>query len=111
MLDTYNKWNIVTFSTKSSLVEEFDEIQKVMICGIIKNIDSLEYKVRCVYVSETDEFTTGYYDVKYIISEKVILLEDNNIYGNVSKVGDLDDISSHLIVMQYNNHWHWLPLN
>ena len=83
MLDTYNKWNIVTFSTKSSLVEEIDDIHKVMICGIINNIYFLEYNIRYVYFIETDESTMGYYAVIYIISYKVILLEDNNIYENV----------------------------
>ena len=61
VLGSFNNWNIILLSQKSTPSDAFDEIHQVVIDGIIDNMASLVESVNYGVINTTDRATNGLY--------------------------------------------------
>ena len=64
MLGSFDNWNIVQFTNKTTSSEEFDELHKVVIDGISETMASLVQLGNSSAINETDPTIIGYYMIK-----------------------------------------------
>ena len=105
-MGSYNNWNIIELTLKSTSFEEFDEIHQVVLDGIIDNMASLIQS--CMYGSIITDYTTtnGLYVIQFI-SEAWRLQTNTKIDGQVISTGELFVKAQYLWSMQENTNWYW----
>ena len=64
VLGSFDNWNIVQFTNKTTSSEEFDELHKVVIDGISETMASLVQLGNSSAINETDPTIIGYYMIK-----------------------------------------------
>ena len=72
VLGSYNNWNIIELTPKSTPFEAFDEINKVVIDGISENMASLVQPGMYGTIDTDDITTNGFYVIK-LLSEAYVL--------------------------------------
>ena len=72
VLGSLNNCNIIRFTNKTTLLEEFEEIHKVVLYGIIENMISLFYIGKYVAINALDPTTMGYCVVNYVFESFVL---------------------------------------
>ena len=86
---SYNNWNIIHLTPKSTPSEAFDEINQVVLDGIIENMTSY-----------------GFYVIPFI-SDAYTLQSNNKIYEIFISSGDLVVKSQYLCSVHENTNWYW----
>ena len=66
MLGSFNNWNIIKFSNKSTSSEYFDAVHKAVLDGISENMDYLVQLGKYGATNAADTTTMGYYVIKYL---------------------------------------------
>ena len=74
MLGSFNNWNIIKFTNKTTSSEYFDDVHKVVLDGISDNMSSLLQLGKYGDINSEDTTTIGYYVIKYL-SEPYTLQE------------------------------------
>ena len=69
VLGSFNKWNIITFSQKTTTSETFEDIYQVVFNGIIDNMDSLVQYCKYGSINTTYTSTIGYYIIDFVSEE------------------------------------------
>ena len=64
VLDSFNNWNIIQFTNKTTSSEEFYAVHKVFLDGISDNIAYLVQIGKYGVINATDTSTMGYYVIK-----------------------------------------------
>ena len=75
VLGSFNNWNIIKLSQKSTSSEIFDEIYQVVIDGISDNMASLVKSGKYVAINTTDTTTNVFYVI--VFTSKAYTLQDN----------------------------------
>ena len=65
VLYSFNNWNIIEFSSKSTSSDTFDEIHQFFIDGISDNIVSLVESGKYGAINTTDTATNGFYVIMF----------------------------------------------
>ena len=65
-LGSYNNWNIIELTPKSTHFKAFDEIRKVFLDGISGNMASLVQSGMCGAINTDDTTTNGFYVIKFL---------------------------------------------
>ena len=87
-MGSYNNWNIIHLSPKSTLFEAFEEIHRVAIDGISDNMDSLVKSGKYDSINTADTKTNGFYVIKFIL-EAYTLQNNTKIDGKIISTGEL----------------------
>ena len=64
MLGYFNKCNIIKFTNKTTLPEDFDDVHYVSLYDISENMESLAPTVKYGDINASDHKTMGYYILK-----------------------------------------------
>ena len=86
VLGSFNDWNIIQITSKTTSSEDFYLLHKVVLGGISWNMDYLVYLGKYGAIDAAYPTTIGYYVIKYL-SEPYTLNEYQTTYGQVSKAG------------------------
>ena len=73
MLGSFNNWNIIHSSHKTTRSDEIDKINQVLLDIISDNTATLVKTGKCGGINTTDTTTMGYHNIKFV-SEVVHLL-------------------------------------
>ena len=66
MLGSFNNWNIIQFTNKTTPIEDFDEVHKVVLDGISENMTFLAQLGKSADINVTDQNIMGYYVITYL---------------------------------------------
>ena len=66
MLGSFNNWNIIQFTNKTTTLEEFDAVHKVLLDGIGDNMSALFQNGKYGVINNADPTIMGYYVVKFL---------------------------------------------
>ena len=88
VLGSYNNWNIIEITPKSTTFEAFDEIHKAVINRISENMASLVKSSMYGAIDTYDTKTNGLYVIK-LISEAYKIQNNKTIDGQVICAGKL----------------------
>ena len=66
MVGSFNNWNIIHFTNKTTSTEDFDMVNKVVLDYIISNIASLVQLYKYGAINAAGPTTIGYYVVKFL---------------------------------------------
>ena len=106
MLGSFNNWNIIQFTDKTTSSEDFDAVHKVVLDCISYNMASLAQFGRCGAINAADPTTMEYYVIKYL-SEPYILKEDQTTGSKLSEEGEPVVKDEYLSIMKSKTNWHW----
>ena len=106
MLGFFNKWEIIKLPNKATTCEEFEEIHKVVLSGIIENNASFFQSYEYGTTSTTYPTKLGYYVVKYV-SEAYILHDNTTCNGKISTAEKLVVRCQYIICMKAKTKWYW----
>ena len=95
VLVSYNNFNIIKITPKSTPFEAFDEIHQVVLGVISDNISSLVQSGIYVTINTYDTTTNGFYVIQFI-SEVYTLQNNTQIVGHVVSDGGLVDKAQYL---------------
>ena len=87
VLGTFNNWNIIQFSSKSTSSDTFDEIHQVVLDGISDNMTSLVESGKYGAINTTYTSTNGFYVIMFTSGEYT-LQENTKIDGHIITSGD-----------------------
>ena len=65
-MGSYNNWNIIRLTPKSTLFEAFDEIKKVVLDGISENMSSLVQSIMYGAINTDDTTKNGFYVIQFL---------------------------------------------
>ena len=102
VLGSYNNWNIIHITPKSTPFEAFYEIHKVVIDRISENMASLFQSGMCGSINTDDITTNGLYVIQFV-SEAYTLQNNTTISGQVISSGELVVKAQYIFSMQENN--------
>ena len=106
VLGSYNNWNIIHLTPKSTHFEAFDEINQVGLDGISDNMESLVQPGKYGAINKADTTKNGFYVIKFI-SEAYTLQNNTQIDGQIISAGELVVNTQYLCSMQENTNWYW----
>ena len=66
MLGSFNYWNIIRLTNKTTCIEEIDEVHKLFMDGISVNMASLLQTGKYGDTNDTDPTKLWYYIVRYV---------------------------------------------
>ena len=66
VLGSYNNWNIIELTPKSTPFEDFDWIHQFVLDGISDNMASLVQPVKYVVINTNDTTKNGFYVIRFI---------------------------------------------
>ena len=66
VLGSYNNWNIIHVTPRSTNFEAFDEIHQVFLYGISDNMDSLFQSGKYTVINKSDTTTNGFFVIQFI---------------------------------------------
>ena len=75
VLGSFNNWNIIQFTNKTTTLEEFDAVHKVLLDGIGDNMSELVQNGKYGAIYTKYPTTMGYYVVKFL--SEPYTLQDN----------------------------------
>ena len=88
VLGSFNNWNIIKLSQKSTSSDTFDEIHQFVLDGISDNMASLVELGKYGAINKTDTSTNGFYVIMF--TSGVYTLQENKIIdGKVITAGEL----------------------
>ena len=99
VLGSFNNWNIIPLSPKSTSSDTFDEIRQVVLDGISDNIASLVESVKYGAINKTDKSTNGFYIIMFT-SGAYKLQKNTTIEGQVITDGKLVVKSQYICSMK-----------
>ena len=105
LLDSYNNWNIIHLTPKSTYFEVFDEIHQVVLDVISDNMASLFQSGMYGFIN-TDDTTTNVFYVIQFISEAYTLQNSTQIDVQVISADELVVKAQYLCSMQENYNWY-----
>ena len=106
VLESFNNWNIIKLSPKSTSPDTFDEIHQVVLDGISDNMALLVEAGKYGDINTTDTSTNGFYVIMFT-SGAYILPESTTINGQIITSGELVVKAQYLCSMQVDNNWYW----
>ena len=86
VLGSFNNWNIIRFSSKSTSSDTFDEVHQVVLSGVSDNMASLVESGTYGSINTTDTSTNGFYVIMFT-SGAYTLQENTTIYGKIITAG------------------------
>ena len=101
VLGSYNNWNIIELTPKSTPFEACDDINKVVIDVISENMASLVQSGMYGDINTNDTTTNGFYVIQFI-SEAYTLQNNTTIDGQVISAGELVVKAQYIFSMQEN---------
>ena len=99
VLGSFNIWNTIKFSQKSTLSNAFDEILQVVLDGISDNMASLFELGKYGAINKTDTTTNGFYVIMFT-SEAYTLKENTTIDVQIITAGELVVKAQYIFSMQ-----------
>ena len=99
VLGSFNSWNIIKLSHKSTTSEDCEDIHKVVLDGISENMASLVQPVIYDAMNTIETSTMGYYVIKFV-SYTYTLQEDTSCEGQIISAGEICFKTKYLICMQ-----------
>ena len=87
VLVSFNNWNIIKLSLKSTSSDTFDEIHQVVLGGISDNMASLFQSSKYGDINTTDTSTNGFHVIMFT-SEAYTLQENTTIDGKIITAGE-----------------------
>ena len=106
VLWSFNNWNIIQLSQKSTPSDAFDQIHQVVLDGISDNMSSLVESGKYGAINKTDTATNGFYVIMFT-SEEYTLQEWKTIYGKIITAEELVVKTKYLCSMQVDTNWYW----
>ena len=106
VLGSFNNWNMIQLSQKSTPSDTFDEIHQVVLDGIRDNIALLVKPGKYGAINTTETATNGFY-VIILKSEAYTLQHNTTIYGQIITAGELVIKAQYLCSMQVATNWYW----
>ena len=88
VLVSFNNWNIILFTNKTTSSEDFDAVHKSLIDGISENMDYLVQLGKYSDTNAADPTTIKYYVIKYLF-EPYTPQEYQTLYSKVVQAGEL----------------------
>ena len=103
---SFNNWNIIQLSHKSTPFDAFEDIRQFFLDGISDHMASLvQYdKYGAINTSDT---TTNVYSIIKFISEAYTLQNNTKIDGQIITAGELVVKSQYLCSVQDSANWYW----
>ena len=86
VLGSFNNWNIIHVTPKSTTFEVFDEIHQVVLESISDNMASLVQSGMYVVINTSDTTTNGFYVINFL-SEAYTLQKNKQIDVQVVSAG------------------------
>ena len=105
VLGSFNNWNIIEISPKSTSSDTFDEIYQVVLDGISDNMASLIESGKYGAINTNDTSTNGFYVIKFT-SRAYTLQENTIIYGKIITSGELVAKAKYLCSIQIDTNWY-----
>ena len=106
VLGSFNNWNIIELSSKSTSSETFDEIHQVVLDSISINMSSFVESSKYGAINTTDTSTNGFYVIMFT-SGAYTLQENTTIDGQILIAGELVVNAKYLYSMQVDTNWYW----
>ena len=88
MLGSFNNWNIIQFTNKTTTDEDFDAVHKVVLDRINEKMSALAQKEKYGAINTADPIKMGYYGVKFL-SEPYKLQDVKTVDKNLIKEVEL----------------------
>ena len=105
VLGSFNNWNIIQLSHKSTPSDAFNEIHQVDIYGMSDNMASLVKSGKYGSINTTDTTTNGFYVIIFT-SDAYTLRDNTTIDGQIITAGELVVKSQYLCSVQAYNNWY-----
>ena len=105
VLGSYNNWNIIELTQKSTPFEKFGEIHKVVLDRISENMALLVKSGMYGDINTNDTTTNGFYVIQNI-SEEYTLQNNTTIYGQVISAYGIVFKSQYIFCMQKITNWY-----
>ena len=106
VLGSFNNWNIIQLSQKSTPYDKIDEMHQVAIDGISDNMDSLVESVQYGAINKTDIVTNRFYVIMFI-PEAYILQDNTTTDRQIITAGKLVVKAQYLCSVQVDTNWYW----
>ena len=78
VLGSYNNWNIINLTPKSTHFEAFDEIHQVVLDGLIDSMASLVQLGKYAVINTSDTTKNGFYVIRFISDAYTLQNNDKN---------------------------------
>ena len=105
VLGSYNNWNIIHVTPRSTNFEAFDEIHQVVLDKISENMASLVQSGLYGAINTDDNTTNGFYVIQFL-SEAYTLQNNTTIDGKFISTDELVFKAQYLCSMQENTNWY-----
>ena len=105
LLRTFNNWNIIQLSSKSTSTETFDEIHQVVLDSISDDMASLVESGKYGAINTTDTSTNGFYVIMFT-SGAYTLQEITTIDGKIITAGEVVVKAKDICSMQVDTNWY-----
>ena len=106
VLGSFNNWNIIQLSPRSTSSDTFDETHWVVLDGISDNMASLVESRKYGSINTTD--TSTYRFCVIVFKSGAYTLQDNTtIYEKIITAGELVVKAQYLFSMQIDTNWYW----
>ena len=105
VLGSFNNWNIIQLSHKSTPFDTFDEIHQVFLDGISDNMAALIESGKYGAINTTDTKTNGFYVIMFK-SEAYTLQYNTTIDGQIITAVEFVFKSQYLCSMKVETNWY-----
>ena len=109
VLGSIKNWNMIQFTNKTTINENFYSVNKVVLDGISDNISALFQNGKYGVINNADPTIMGYYVVKFL-SEPYTLKDNKTVEKQVTKAGELILKEEYISTMKSNTNWYWKQL-
>ena len=106
VLGSFNNWNVIQLSHKSTPFDAFDEIHQVVLDGISDNMASLVQSGKYGVINTYKTSTNGFYVIMFT-SEEYTLQNNTTIDVQIITTGELVVKSQYICSMQESTDWFW----
>ena len=103
---SFNNWNIIQLSQKSTPSDAFDEIHQVVLDGISDNMDFLVESSKYGAINTTDTTTNEFYVIMFT-SGAYTLQENTTIDRQIITAGELVIKAKYLCSMKIDTNLYW----
>ena len=105
VMGSFNNWNIILLSHKSTPHDAFDEIHQVVLDKISDNMASLVESVKYGVINTTDTKNYGFYVI--IFASEAYIQNNTTIDVKFITYGVLVFNARYICSMQANTNWYW----
>ena len=106
VLGSFNNWDIILLSSKSTSSDIFDEIHQVVLDGISDSIASLVESGKYGAINTTDKSTNGFYVIIFKTGAYKIQ-ENTTIDRQIITAGELVLKEKYICSVQIDTNWYW----